>query len=146
VLMAMATIFGNIMTIEQVPNKIAGFLLGVTESKLAILMMINLLLLVVGTFMEALAAIVILTPILLPVVLQVGVDPVHFGVMMVVNLAIGFITPPVGVNLFGASGIANLKIVQLAKTVMPFLAAMLVVLLLITYIPEISLYLTTLAK
>ncbi|MEG6616708.1 TRAP transporter large permease subunit [Peptococcaceae bacterium 1198_IL3148] len=146
VLMAMATIFGNIMTIEQVPNKIAAFLLGVTESKIAILMMINIMLLIVGTFMEALAAIVILTPILLPVVTQVGVDPVHFGVMMVVNLAIGFITPPVGVNLFVASGVANLKIVNLAKTALPFLGAMLVVLLLVTYIPEISLYLTTLAK
>ena len=146
VLMAMATIFGYIMTIEQVPNKIAAFMLGVTESKIAILLMINILLIIVGTFMEALAAIVILTPILLPIVTQVGVDPVHFGIIMVVNLAIGFITPPVGVNLFVASGVANLKIVQLARTVMPLLGAMLMVLLLVTYIPQLSLYLTTLVK
>lgn len=146
VLMAMATIFGNIMTIEQVPNKIAAFILGITESKIMILLMINVLLLIVGTFMEALAAIVILTPILLPIVTKVGVDPIHFGVIMVVNLAIGFITPPVGVNLFVASGVAKLKIENLAKAAMPLLFAMILVLLLVTYVPSISLYLTTLIK
>ncbi|ABO51260.1 TRAP dicarboxylate transporter, DctM subunit [Desulforamulus reducens MI-1] len=146
VLMSMATIFGNIMTIEQVPNKIAEFILGITENKIMILLMINILLLIVGTFMEALAAIVILTPILLPIVTKVGVDPIHFGVIMVVNLALGFITPPVGVNLFVASGVAKLKIEDLAKSAMPLLGAMIVVLLLVTYVPSISLFLTTLIK
>ncbi|MGQ9557365.1 MAG: TRAP transporter large permease [Desulfurispora sp.] len=146
VLMAMATIFGNIMTIEQVPNRIAELILGITSSKIMILLMINLLLLWVGTFMEALAAIVILTPILLPVVTQVGVDPVHFGVIMVVNLAIGFVTPPVGVNLFVASGVAKLKIEQLSKVALPQLLAMILVLLLVTYVPAISLWLTNLVK
>lgn len=146
VLMAMATIFGNIMTIEQVPNKIAAFILSITESKIFILLMINVLLLIVGTFMEALAAIVILTPILLPIVLKVGVDPIHFGVIMVVNLALGFITPPVGVNLFVASGVAKLKMENISKAALPLLLAMIVVLLLVTYIPEISLFLPGLAK
>lgn len=141
-LMSMATIFGNIMTLEDVPSTIAAWILGFTESKIAVLLMINVLLLMVGTFMEALAAIVILTPILLPVVVKVGVDPLHFGIIMVVNLAIGFITPPVGVNLFVASGIAKVKIANLAKVSLPLLAVMIAVLLLITYVPAIPLWLT----
>lgn len=141
-LMAMATIFGNIMTLEDVPTTIANWILGFTESKIMVLLMINILLLIVGTFMEALAAIVILTPILLPVVVRVGVDPLHFGIIMVVNLAIGFITPPVGVNLFVASGIAKAKIADLARVSLPLLLLMIGVLLLTTYVPEIPLLLT----
>ena len=140
-LMAMATIFGNVMTLEQVPERIASAILSFTENKIAILLLINLLLLWVGTFMEALAAIVILTPILLPLVLKVGVDPIHFGVIMVVNLAIGFVTPPVGVNLFVASGITKVKIEQVSRAAVPFLIAMLVVLGFVTFVPEISLVL-----
>lgn len=142
VLMAMATIFGYIMTLEQVPTKIAQFILGLTTNKIIILLLINVFLLWIGTFMEALAAIVILTPILLPVVTKVGVDPLHFGIIMVVNLAIGFITPPVGVNLFVASGIAKVKIEAIAKSVIPLLLTMLIILLLISYVPSISLFLT----
>lgn len=139
ILMSMATIFGNIMTIEQVPATIASAMLSLTENKIFILMLINVLLLIVGTFMEALAAIVILTPILLPIVIKVGVDPVHFGVMMVVNLAIGFITPPVGINLFVASGVANAKIGDLSKVAMPLVGIMIFILILITYIPALPL-------
>lgn len=141
ILMAMATIFGNVMTIEQVPAKIAAFILGLTQNKILILLLINVLLLVIGTFMEALAAIVILTPILLPIVKQVGVDPIHFGIIMVVNLAIGFVTPPVGVNLFVASGVANVKLGAVARKIVPILGLMIIVLLAITYIPAISLFL-----
>jgi C4-dicarboxylate transporter DctM subunit len=141
-LMSMATIFGNIMTLEDVPSTIAAGILGFTESKIAVLLLINILLLIVGTFMEALAAIVILTPILLPVAVSVGVDPLHFGIIMVVNLAIGFITPPVGVNLFVASGIAKAKIANLAAVSTPLLLLMIAVLLLITFVPAIPLWLT----
>ncbi|MDP5292354.1 TRAP transporter large permease subunit [Oceanimonas sp. CHS3-5] len=141
VLMAMATIFGNIMTIEQIPETIADLILSITSNKWAILIMINLFLLWIGIFMEALAAIVILTPILLPLVTAVGVHPVHFGVMMVMNLAIGFITPPVGVNLFVASGLAKVSIGGLASRVWPYLLVMIAVLLLITYVPSLSLLL-----
>jgi C4-dicarboxylate transporter DctM subunit len=137
ILMSMATIFGNIMTIEQVPATIASAMLSLTENKILILLLINVLLLIVGTFMEALAAIVILTPILLPIVMKVGVDPVHFGVIMVVNLAVGFVTPPVGVNLFVASGVANAKIEKLSKVAMPMVGIMIAILLLITYIPSL---------
>ena len=141
VLMAMATLFGNIMTIEDVPGTIARAILSFTESKIAVLLLINILLLIVGVFMEALAAIVILTPILLPVVTGVGVSPLHFGIIMVVNLAIGFITPPVGVNLFVASGVSHSKIQDLARSVLPMIGLMLLVLLLITYVPEVPLIL-----
>lgn len=141
-LMSMATIFGNIMTLEDVPTSIAEWILGFTNSKITVLLMINLLLLIVGTFMEALAAIVILTPILLPIVVGVGVDPLHFGIIMVVNLALGFITPPVGVNLFVASGIAKSKIADLARVSVPLLGIMILILLLITFVPDIPLFLT----
>lgn len=141
VLMAMATIFGNIMTIEQVPENIAEFILSLTQNKIILLLLINIFLLLVGTFMEALAAIVIITPILLPLVVKVGVDPVHFGVIMVVNLAIGFITPPVGVNLFVASGIAKARMENIVLAIWPFLLVLLAVLVLVTYVPAISLWL-----
>ena len=141
VLMAMATLFGNIMTIEDVPGTIARAILSLTENKFLILLLINVLLIVVGTFMEALAAIVILTPILLPVVTGVGVSPLHFGIIMVVNLAIGFVTPPVGVNLFVASGVANAKLAQISRLALPMIGLMLLVLLVVTYIPEVSLFL-----
>lgn len=140
-LMAMANIFGNILTLEEIPATVAEAILGISSSQIVILLFINILLLIVGMFMEALAAIVILTPILLPIVTQLGVDPVHFGVIMVVNLAIGFITPPVGVNLFVASGVANLRLERIAKAVMPMLGLMILLLLLVTYIPQISLFL-----
>ncbi len=141
VLMAMATLFGNIMTLEDVPGTIAKAILSFTESKIFVLLLINILLLMVGIFMEALAAIVILTPILLPVVTSVGVSPLHFGIIMVVNLAIGFITPPVGVNLFVASGVSHAKLSELSRKVIPMILLMLLVLLLITYVPEVPLFL-----
>ncbi|MDU7505885.1 MAG: TRAP transporter large permease subunit, partial [Clostridia bacterium] len=143
-LMAMASIFGNILTLEEIPATIAKAILGISENPIIILLCINILLLIVGMFMEALAAIVILTPILLPIVIQLGVNPVHFGVIMVVNLAIGFITPPVGVNLFVSSGIANLRLERIAKAVMPMLGLMIIILLLITYVPNIVMWLPNL--
>lgn len=138
-LMAMATLFGNIMTLEDVPGTIARGILSLTESKIMVLLLINVLLLIVGTFMEALAAIVILAPILLPVVTGVGVSPLHFGIIMVVNLAIGFITPPVGVNLFVASGVAKAKLENISARAIPMILLMLLVLMLITYVPEVPL-------
>jgi tripartite ATP-independent transporter DctM subunit len=131
VLMAMATLFGNIMTIEDVPGTVARAILSFSENKIVILMLINVLLLIVGTFMEALAAIVILVPILLPIVTGVGVSPLHFG----------FITPPVGVNLFVASGVAKAKLENIASQALPMIALMLIVLLICTYIPEVPLIL-----
>lgn len=139
VLMAMASIFGNLMTIESIPETIATYVLSLTENKYLILLLINVLLLIIGVFMEALAAIVIITPVLLPLALQLGIDPIHFGVIMVVSLAIGFVTPPVGVNLFVASSIAKVDIEGISKAAIPFIIVMIIVLMLITYIPVLSL-------
>lgn len=141
VLMAMATLFGNIMTIEQVPERITDLILSFTENKFLLLFLINIFLLWIGTFMEALAAIVIITPILMPLIIKIGMDPIHFGVVMVVNLAIGFATPPVGVNLFVASGISGTKLMSVARSALPLLLAMIMVLMVISYIPSISLLL-----
>lgn len=140
-LIAMATIFGRLMAIERVAETVAQFVLSISENKIVVLLLINVLLLIVGVFMEALAAIVILTPILLPMIVKLGIDPIHFGVIMVLNLAIGFITPPVGVNLFVASGISKLRIEEIVRRIFPLLAIMLIILLIITFIPNISLWL-----
>lgn len=144
VLMATATMFGYLMTVEQIPRIIANTILGISEHPLVVLLFINLFLLFIGTFLEALAAIVILVPIFLPIVNALGIDLIHFGVIMVVNLAIGFITPPVGVNLFVASGLSNVEFGSLIKAIVPLLLVMLLGLLLIMYIPQISLFLPNL--
>ncbi|MFZ7101284.1 MAG: TRAP transporter large permease subunit [Peptococcaceae bacterium] len=144
ILIAMATIFGRLITIERVAEAVAAFVLSISTNKIIVLMLINIFLLFVGTILECLAAIVILTPILLPMMMKLGVDPIHFGVIMVVNLAIGFITPPVGVNLFVASGISKLRIEEISAKILPLLIIMLIILLLVTYLPIISLWLPSL--
>lgn len=141
ILIAMATLFGNIMTLENVPTMITQYLLSITENKLLILLLLNILLLIVGIFMETLAAIVILAPILVPVAVSIGVSPLHFGIIMVVNLAIGFVTPPVGVNLFVASSITQTKLADLSVHALPMIGLMILVLLVITYFPQITLFL-----
>ncbi|WHH57022.1 TRAP transporter large permease [Petroclostridium sp. X23] len=139
IILGTATTFGRLLTVEQIPVKLANAIIAFTDSKIVILLLINILLLFVGCFMETLAAIIILAPILLPVVTAVGVDPVHFGIIMIVNLAIGFITPPLGVNLFVTCGIAKLSLEEISKAIIKPLGILIVVLLLITYIPAISL-------
>lgn len=136
-----ATAFGRILTVEQIPSQITEGLLAISSNPLVIILLINLLLLIVGCFMDTVAAIIILTPLLLPVAVNIGVDPIHFGLIMVVNLAIGFITPPLGVNLFVGSGVSGLSVETLAKAVMPFFAAMIISLIIITFVPQLSLYL-----
>lgn len=136
-----ATIFGRILAVERIPFEIADYIVQLSDNPIVILLLINLLLLFVGMFMETLAAIIILVPILLPVVLKVGVDPVHFGIIMIVNLAIGMISPPVGVNLFVGSRVGNARLEEVTVGVLPFLLAMIVALLIITYVPSLSLFL-----
>lgn len=139
IIVGTATTFGRILTIEQIPIKLASAIIGFSDSKIVILLLINILLLFVGCFMETLAAVIILAPILLPVAVKIGVDPVHFGIIMVVNLAIGFMTPPLGVNLFVTCGIADISIEKISKSIIPWLMVMIVTLLMITYIPAITL-------
>ena len=141
IILGAATALGRILTMEQIPVRLAGWIMSFTDSKILILLLINILLLVVGCFMETLSAILILAPILLPLAKAVGVDPIHFGIIMIVNLAIGFITPPVGVNLFVACGIAKIPLEAISKAIAKPLAVMLIVLMLITFIPQISLLL-----
>lgn len=134
-----ASLFGWVLTTTQVTDKFAGLVLSVTTDPLLILLIINALLLVVGCFMETIAAISILVPVLMPVVLKVGIDPVQFGVIMVLNLMIGLLTPPVGMVLFILAKVANIPFDRTVRAVSPFLIPLLIVLLLITAIPELTL-------
>ncbi len=131
--------FGRILTITQVPTQIANFILSLTTSRVLVLLFINILLLIVGTFMETNASIIILVPILLPVVTKLGVDPIHFGIIMVLNLAIGFVTPPLGANLFMACQVSGVKFDDIIRSIGPWIIVMCIVLLLVSYIPAISL-------
>lgn len=141
-----ASAFGLILTREQIPVKVANFLIGVTDSPLVLLMILNLLLLLVGTFMETNAAIIILAPILYPAIVKLGIDPVHFGIIMVVNLAIGMITPPLGVNLFVASSMRKMPIENLINANWWYLLISIIALLIITYIPAITLWLPSILQ
>lgn len=134
-----ASLFGMLLTRERVPQGVAELFMTSNLSPFVILLLVNLFLLLVGTFMETIAAIIILTPILLPVVTSIGVDPIHFGIIMVANLAIGLITPPVGIALFVGSQVGNTKYEPLVKAVVPFLIMMIVDVLLITFIPQLTL-------
>lgn len=140
-IIAAAAVFGRILALEQIPNEVATAILSITENPIIFLLLINILLIVVGTFMETIAAVIILTPVLLPLALQMGIDPVHFGIIMIVNLSLGFITPPLGLNLFVASSISNIKIEKLSKAILPAFAGLVITLLIVTYISKISLVL-----
>lgn len=129
---------------QSVPALISHFLTDITTNKYLILLLINLVLLFVGTWLDLSPAVIIFTPILLPLVTELGVDPVHFGVIMVVNLAIGLFTPPVGVCLFVSCGIAKISIAEVVRAFIPFFLAMLVVLVLITYIEPLVMFLPNL--
>jgi len=133
-----ATAFAKIVTIERIPEAISSAMIAMTSEKVLMLILINLLLLIVGCFMDTPPAIMILSPILLPIAKSFGIDPVHFGIIMVVNLAIGFITPPLGVNLFVASRVGNENLAVVLKGIVPFLLLMILCLLVISFVPAIS--------
>lgn len=129
--------FARFLTMSQVPGTLASSILGISNP-VAILLAINAFLLVVGCFIDNISSTVILTPILLPIVTGIGMDPVQFGIIMTVNLAIGFITPPYGCNLFFASAISGVSVTNIAKKILPMIAVMFVVLMLLTFIPALS--------
>lgn len=139
IIVGTSTILGRVLTLEQIPDAVAHTMIGLTDNKIVILLIINLLLLGCGCLLETNSSILILAPILYPVVASFGVDIVHFGIIMVVNLAIGFITPPVGVNLFVACGIGNIPFAELVKKIVPFLCVLLIGLVIITYVPAVTL-------
>ena len=130
-----------IMLYENIPQNMSTALLALTENKIIILLIINLILLVIGTFMDMTPAVLIFTPIFLPVLAELGITPLHFGIIMVLNLCIGLCTPPVGSVLFVGCGIAGTPIKSVVKPLLPFYMAMIFVLLLVTLIPDLSLFL-----
>ncbi len=141
-----AGLFGWILTSKRVPYLVAEWFVSISDSPIVFLLLVNIILLIVGLFLETGAAIVIMAPILTPVAVMFGVDPVHFGIIMIVNLAVGMLTPPIGVNLFVACQVAGLRIEQILKPLIPFYLVLLLNIILITYLPQISLWLPNLLK
>lgn len=138
VIIGCATAFTKILTIQRIPDMITKGISGLTTNYVLILLLINLLLLIVGCFMDTTPAMMVLSPILLPIALSIGMNPIHFGVIMVVNLAIGFITPPLGINLFVAARVGQEPLETVTSGIMRFMVVMLICLMLITFIPAIS--------
>ncbi|MDD3362122.1 MAG: TRAP transporter large permease [Hespellia sp.] len=134
-----STAFSRTLTLLKVPQGVSGWILNTFTQPILILLVINLFLLFVGMVMDTSPAILITTPILLPIIVEIGMDPIQFGIVMVVNLAIGFVTPPIGVNLFVASSLAEIPVMDIAKKALPMILLFLVALLMITFIPAISL-------
>lgn len=141
ILICAASLFGYVLTAHRIPDAIATFILGLSSNKWVILLLINLLLLIVGTFLDTTAAIIILVPILYPIITTIGVDPIHFGMILCVNLAVGFVTPPFGTCLFVACGVADTSLGAITKKILPFIAALLVVVAMVTIFEPISLFL-----
>ncbi|HAQ40570.1 MAG TPA: C4-dicarboxylate ABC transporter permease [Clostridiales bacterium] len=138
-LLGYSTVFSTFLTFEKVPQMITAFLMGFSSNKYVILLLVNLFLLVVGCFLDTVPAIIIIAPMLLPAIKTLGINPVHFGVIMAVNLAIGLCSPPYGCNLFVGAAVAKIKMQSMFKYIMPFMAVSIVMLLLITYVPWLSL-------
>jgi C4-dicarboxylate transporter DctM subunit len=131
------------LTDEQIPQHIADAMLGAGMGPVMFLVVVNVILLIGGQFMEPSGLIVIVAPLVFPIAISLGIDPIHLGIIMVVNMEIGMITPPVGLNLFVTSGVANMPMMAVVRAALPFLAMLFVFLIMITYIPIISTYLPT---
>lgn len=138
-IIANATVLSRYLTFRKVPTMLAEFILQYASTPFTLLLFINLLLLVVGMIMDPSAAVTILAPLFLPAVTALGVNPIHFGIIMIVNLAIGMVTPPFGLNLYVASGISKMSVSQVTRAVLPFMALLLGALMIITYVPQLSL-------
>jgi tripartite ATP-independent transporter DctM subunit len=145
-LIGFSVAFGYMMAIRQIPAKVTQLFLGISEDKIVFLLLVNILLLLLGTFMDVAPMLLICTPIFMPVILKLGIDPVHFGMIMILNLGIGLITPPVGPTLFVGCAIGKVTMEQVARELWPFYGAMCIALLLVTYIPAISLWLPGLMR
>ena len=140
-IIANASMFAYFLTLENVPQMLTDFVVNMDLNKITFLIAVNIILLIAGNFMEPSSIIMIMVPLLLPVATVLGIDPIHFGVIITINMELGMLTPPVGLNLFVASGITGEPIKEVVKSVLPWFLVLLVGLLLITYIPEISLWL-----
>ncbi len=141
VIIGASVAFGRIIALEQIPQTLAAFVVELTQNRYVVLLAAIVLLLIVGTFLETLAAIVILTPVLLPITSALGIDPVHFGIVMIVSLAIGFVTPPLGANLFMAAQVGSISFDAVVRRILPWVLTMIAALLLIAAWPDLSLIL-----
>lgn len=137
-IVASGILFSFVLTAERIPGQVSEALLASELTPVMFLIMVNVLLLVVGMFMETSSAILILAPVLLPVAMELGVDPIHFGIIMVLNLEIGMMTPPLGLNLFVASGLTGMNILRVAKAALPSVGILLVALVIVTFVPQLS--------
>lgn len=140
ILVGTATAFGWMVSFLQIPELLTKAIFTISSNRIVVLIIINLLLLFLGTILNMVSIILIMTPILLPIVQSVGVDPVHFGVIMILNLGIGLITPPVGTVLFIGSAVSGISIEKLSRALLPFYCVMILVLILVTYIPNIVMF------
>lgn len=140
-IIANAVLFAYLLTSEQIPQIISDAIVGANVGKIGFLIAVNILLLIMGQFMEPSSVVMIMTPLLLPIATTLGIDPIHFGIIMIVNMEIGMITPPVGLNLFVASGLTGMSLKDVVKASFPWVATIFLGLVLITYIPQISLWL-----
>jgi len=141
IVIATAIALGQIITLQNVPDRMVDFIGSFSSSPIVIMLIINVIMLILGCFMDGLAAITIMSPLLLPLATYCGVSAIQFGAIMVVNTSIGFLTPPVGVSLYSGSQIGKVSVEQLTKALLPFYAACILSLLLITFVPGISLFL-----
>lgn len=139
-IVASGILFSFVLTAERIPSQVSEALLGSNLTPVMFLLIVNLLLLIVGMFMETSSALLILAPVLLPVAMELGVDPIHFGIIMVLNLEIGMMTPPLGLNLFVASGLTGMSVLKVAKAAMPSVGVLLIALAIVTFVPQISLF------
>jgi tripartite ATP-independent transporter DctM subunit len=146
IMIGFSVAFGYLMALMQVPAKAAAFFLSVADDKYTLLLLINLLLLVLGTFMDLAPMLLICTPIFLPIIIRFGIDPVHFGIIMILNLGIGLLTPPVGPTLAVGCAIGKVSMEAVSRSILPFYIPMLFVLILVTYIPALSLWLPSLFR
>jgi len=137
-IIANALILKHVLTDEQIPQHIAGAMLSAGFGPIMFLVIVNVILLIGGQFMEPSGLLVIVAPLVFPIAIELGIDPIHLGIIMVVNMEIGMITPPVGLNLFVTSGVANMPMMSVVRAALPFLAVLFVFLILITYVPWIS--------
>lgn len=139
IIIGTANAFGTMLTMEKIPQAVANVFLSLSDNPLTIILLIILLLLIIGCFIDTSAAVIIFTPILFPVAMELGIDPIHFGIIMIVTLSIGFITPPLGVNLFVGSGISGISMPALVRAVVPFFFIMLASLAVIAIVPQLTL-------
>lgn len=146
IIVGLAAGFGRLLTQYQIPQQLSAAILTVSNDWFVVLIIITAGLIIIGTFMETLATIILLTPILLPVVTELGVDPIHFGILLVLTSEIGFLSPPLGVNLFVAMGIANVTLEQISKAVLPYIMVLIAVTILLVAIPWFSLWLPSLIQ